>query len=292
MPHDTFSIGDLTVVIGDNSAHGDHRAGYNGIWELRHRTCPRPLFVPGIAGLNFEHIFSGEGDEPNDVFFEPRKAPMSFRKIAEDEAELHQPPTPTWHLESWTRFKLAAPHFIDMHFRCIATQHVFHRGYIGLFWASYIHAPEDKSIYFPGSLEGSREREQWTQLCSQRHNLDCTVRHRDDKHDLAFAANQRLALYKNLSPLRFDQPFYYGRFDDHLWAVFFDRSAGIRFTHSPSGGGADIDRKTTNPAWDFQFVISPYEVNVPYEFRARAMFRPKCSRAELAAEYDRWRSAN
>src|SRR5689334_22390012 len=52
MAHDTFQAGDLTAIIGDNSASGMHRAGYNGLWSLTHRTEPANLFVPTVAGLN------------------------------------------------------------------------------------------------------------------------------------------------------------------------------------------------------------------------------------------------
>ena len=76
-------------------------------------------------------------------------------------------PTPTYKLESWTRFTLIAPHYIDMTFRCRATQHVFHHKYIGLFWASYINAPEDKSMYFRG-------HKHWQQLCTPQHNNQFT----------------------------------------------------------------------------------------------------------------------
>ena len=57
MAHDTFRAGDLTAVIGDNTAAGGHRAGYNGVWSLTHRTEPANLFMPAVAGLNHEHIF-------------------------------------------------------------------------------------------------------------------------------------------------------------------------------------------------------------------------------------------
>src|SRR5437867_3348926 len=143
-----FKIGDLIAVVGDNGAEGNHRAGYNGLWSLRHRNS-RTVFVPTVAGLNHEHIFDGETDDHAvEVFFEPRHAPMELRKMSDSEAELHQPPTPTFHLESWTRFRFSAPHYVDMEYRCVAHQHVFKRGYIGLFWANYINAPDDKSIYF------------------------------------------------------------------------------------------------------------------------------------------------
>src|SRR2546422_5575789 len=118
MPRDTFQVGDLTAVIGDNEGYEGHRAGYNGVHRLTHRTNPKSLFT--VTGLNLEHIFDGDQDLRGDrtVTFEPRNAPMTFTKISESEAELHQPPTPTFHLESWTRFKLVAPHYIDLAFRC------------------------------------------------------------------------------------------------------------------------------------------------------------------------------
>lgn len=215
MAHDTFSIGDLTAVIGDNAAHGEHRAGYNGVWSLRHWRCARSLFVPAYAGLNHEHIFNGDAEDEPGVFFEPRVAPMTFKKLAPDEAELHQPPTPTFHLESQTRFRLLAPHYLDMTYRCVAHQHVFHRGYIGLFWASYLNAPDDKSMYFFGGGEGQAAG--WTQLCTQQHNDQSTVRHRADGLELSFRADGRPTLFRSLSPLRFDAPLFYGVFDDLMW---------------------------------------------------------------------------
>jgi hypothetical protein len=285
----TLKVGELTAVIGDNGAGGEHRARYNGVWSLQHAKASRSLFVPAYAGLNHEHIFNGETEDDPDHFFEPRHAPMSFRQISDSEADLHQPPTPMFHLESWTRFRLSAPHYLDMHYRCMAHQHVFPRGWIGLFWASYINAPEDKSMYFLGGLDGQPPA--WTQLCTQRHNDESTVRHRDDRLELEFENPTKPALFKNLSPLRFDQPWFYGYFEDLVWIVMFDRASGIRLTHSPSGGGANSRFQTSNPAWDFQFLIPNYDVLKPYEFRMRTVLRPRCSREEITQEYTKWKGA-
>ncbi len=285
MAHGTFRAGDLTAVIGDNAAHEQHRAGYNGVWSLTHRTEATNLFVPAVAGLNFEHIFDGERfdrDRTNTIFFEPRNARMTFRKISETEAELHQPPTPTFQLESWTRFRLVAPHYIDMTFRCIATQHVFTNGYIGLFWASYINAPDDKSMYF-------RHGKQWRQLCTQQHNDESTVRHVDDKLELRFHKEFPQCLMRNYSPLRYDESFYYGNFRNHVAIFMFDRSEGIRFTHSPSGGGTNAQAQTTNPAWDWQYLVPRYEVKREYSFRLRLAYRPRCSRDDIMQEVAEWR---
>jgi hypothetical protein len=286
MPHDTFQAGDLTAIIGDNSSAGRHRAGYNGVWSLVHRTEPANLFVPEVAGLNFEHIFDGnrfDMDKTKRIFFEPRNAAMEFRRVSATEAELHQPPTPTFHLESWTRFAVVAPHYVDMHFRCRPTQHVFGNGYIGLFWASYINAPEDKSMYF-------RSGGRWEQICTQRHNDESTVRHREDKVELRFAQGYPECLFRNYSPLRFDEPFFYGLFRNHIMILMFDRVQGVRITHSPSGGGVNKERQTTNPAWDFQFIVPKYELKQEYGFRARLAYRPRCDRAEVLREVAGWRA--
>lgn len=288
MAHATFQVGDLTAVIGDNEAHGEHRAGYNGVHHLSRRDEPANLFVPAVAGLNLEHIFDGDKDLHNrddaNIFFEPRRAPMAFKKLSDCEAELHQPPTPTYKLESWTRFKLVAPHYLDVTFRCRATQHVFQHRYIGLFWACYINAPEDKSMYF-------RSKGRWVQHCSPAHNNQSTVVHRDNQFDLAFSPVAAETLYKNFSPLKFDEPFFYGLSRKQLFLLMFDRAEGIRFSHSPSGGGDNAGAETTNPAWDFQLIIPAYDVLRDYGFRARAVYRERCTRQEVVREFTDWRKA-
>ena len=283
----TLKTGDLTAVVGDNSADGEHRAGYNGVWSLRHSTSARSVFVPAVSGLNLEHIVTGEHLEDAKTFFEPRHAPMNLISLGESGAELHQPPTPVFHVESWTRFQLVAPHYLDMHFRCVAHQPVFPHGYLALFWASYINAPADKSMYFPGGLE-TGPKNLWTQFCTQWHNDQSTVRHRDDTFEMEFPPGGRDTLFKSLSRFRFDQPFFYGHFDDLMWLVMFDRAEGIRFTHSPSGGGANAALQTTNPAWDFQFLVPKPEPMKEYSFSVRTVLRPRCSREEVLGEFAKW----
>ncbi len=290
MAEETFEIGELSATVVDNAGHGEHRAGYNGIARLLHRASARSLFVPAVSGMNLEHIITGEGEGNRDVFFEPRRAPMTLTRISDDTAELHQPPTPTFHVESWTTFRFVAPHHIDFTFTCQPAQHVFERGYLALFWASYINAPLDKSLYFRGGLDGQRTL--WHQLCTQRHNDQSTVPGTGDDFAMTFADGAPDALYKNFSPLRFHVPLCYGHFEDLMWGLFFDRSEGIRLTHSPSGGGVHAELETGNPAWDFQFLIRNPEVMTKYSFRARAFLRPRIDRKELLREFEHWRGGH
>jgi hypothetical protein len=285
VPSDTFALGDLTAVIGDNDARGDHRAGYNGIWSLTHKTEPANLFVPAVAGMNLEHIFDGQTLDPpgrSEIFFEPRRAKMTFRKVSPTVAELHQPPTPTFKLESTTRFTLREPDAIDFEFTFTPRQHVFARKFVGLFWANYINAPDAKSMYLRG-------KNLWLQHCTPAHNSVSTVVHEGDRFEMTFAEGHRDCLYKNLSPLRYDVPLFYGLFRKHIFIVMFDRTNGVRLTHSPSGGGNNAARETSNPAWDFQYVLPTYEVNTKYTLRARLIYRELCSRNVVLKEYENWK---
>ena len=160
-------------------------------------------------------------------------------------------------------------------------QHVFRYDYIGIFWASYINAPENKSIYF-------RDAKGWVQYCTQEHNDESTVRHTDDTLKLRFTEVPQQTLYKNFSPLRFSDPFYTGYFGTHQWILMFDRNDGIRFSHSPSSGGPP---SAPNPAWDFQFIIPTYEVQREYGFRARAVYRERCARPEVMREFQDWKNS-
>ncbi len=291
-----FQLGDLRAIIGDNSAEGQHRAGYNGVWSLSHKAEPDNLFVPAVAGLNFEHIFDGHTGTTRELLFEPRNAPMELKQLSDASAELHQPPTPFFGLESWTTFTLRAPHYVDMHFRCRATKHAFMGGIIGLFWASYLSAPENKSIYFRGRFPNA-QRTHWIQAMTQWHNDESTFLHLSDTTQLKLAADYPNMLFTNFSKLRYDEPFYYGlrgkmvyivMFEDAVVSVRNDRPT-IRFSHSPSGGGGTPDGSDTNPAWDFQFIIPRYEVGKEYGFKARVAYKPYLGRDDVVEEFRRWK---
>jgi hypothetical protein len=111
-----------------------------------------------------------------------------------------------------------------------------------------------------------RGKSGWLQHCTPAHDTLSTVVHEANKFDLTFVDGHRDCLYRNFSPLKYDLPFFYGLFGKHMLIVMFDRSENIRFSHSPSGGGFNKDAETTNPAWDFQFIIPKYDVMKEYGF--------------------------
>lgn len=279
-PAITLAVGDLTVTFVDNQAVLPHRAGYNGIGALLHKNLPDSIFVPFYAGFNLEHIFSGDNMAQK---FEPRVHPMKLLQTGENSVELHQSPTPLSKFESWTRFTLQPPHAIDVEFRCQAHPgDFFAHGYIGLFWASYINAPEDKHIHFWGYSNDNPEP-RWISAYSETHGDKSTHLSAADPHELFFAENfgtQFLA--RDCSEYRFLKPFYYGRFRDMVIIYMFNNDRDIRFSQSPTGGGPQ------NPAWDFQFIIEPFEFNRIYSFKSRIVYKPFVSEADVMGEFERW----
>jgi hypothetical protein len=278
--HVTISAGDLTVTFADNSAFGEHhRAGYNGIAELRHKEQPENVFVPLYAGFNLEHVFGGDHLEQ---LFEPRSHPMTLKQVSDWTVVLHQSPTPLSSVETTITFTVTPPHYID-----ICVEHIAHKkdffkhGYLGTFWASYINAPDDKRIYFLGTEPGN-EKPHWISAFSEKHGFKSTHLPVGEKPDLFFAEDFNASLASHFSDYRFSQPFFYGRFRNMVLTFMFDRSEGFRFSQSPTGGG------DKNPAWDFQFIVRNPEVGKPYSFRARLAYKPLQANHDALTELEKW----
>ena len=271
--HVALQRGAVRAVIADNRAVDDdvltgHRAGYSGIGSLTHERRPQNLFVPAISGLNFEHIHDGT-NQPRELLYEPRNAPMELRAIDEFTAELYQPPTPHWGLESCQRFRLLEDGAIDLLIECIPRKAAFRNGYIGLFWASYIHRPESTDIHFLGRADGDKGGEvRWVRGATPAHGVDAVHLSATDDRTFAHDADFPLSLVFNRSRWRFDEPWYFGVSNGMAYAQMFRPGDGVRLTQSPSGGG------NGNPAWDFQFFIRQPQVGQVYRFNARAAYLP------------------
>jgi hypothetical protein len=100
--------GALRVVVADNETFGaDHRAGYNGVADLRLAAGDhKNLFVPSYAGLNLEHVFSGDAESFGWNIFEPRRFPMQLIRHSTNCVELRQERTEHWPLRSRLVYEL------------------------------------------------------------------------------------------------------------------------------------------------------------------------------------------
>ena len=272
-PYVVLERAGVRAVIVNNQAVKDevlpdHREGYSGVASLTHRQQSRNLFVPAFAGLNYEHIHDGTV-QPREILFEPRNAPMEIRRAEEYAAELHQPPTPHWQLESWLRYTLLEDGTMEMSLECVPRARTFKNGYIGLFFASYINLPESLDIHFLGHPTNDTSSEaKWIRGVTPEHGVRPTHLAFDDRREFPHDAQFPLSLVFNLSDHRYREPWYYGVSHDMAFTQMFRPRDRVRLSQSPDGAGKG------NPAWDFQWFIPQYEVGQRYHFVMRAMYLP------------------
>jgi len=278
--HKMLQAGELTAIVGDNEAHGEHRVGYNGVHSLTSIHQPENLFVPSFAGLNLEHLLDGRDMPEREVLYEPRYHPMELEQIDERAVQLHQMTTLVMKVQSLTTFTLREPYYLDMEFRLVVREDVLTCGYLCCFWASYIHQPEDKSICFLGRHRDETAGEAWQRFPTSTNDDHHTVCHVAATPQLSHQMTSHMAF--RYSDLAFTRPVYYGRRGEMVYALMFDRTDGIRFTHAPRGGGEG------NPAWDFQLVIDGCEVDREYEMRARVVYKSWADENDVMDEYESW----
>ena len=275
----------LEVTIGNNRSYrgngADHRPGYNGIFSIRSHNQPESPFVPAYAGMNLENYFDAGPCRESHMFFEPRYAEMKLRKLDEQTVELYQPATPIFKVESWTRFKVREPNSIDFSFRCRPHRESCEGSFLGAFWASYINGPLNKSMYFIDA-KADLKKPLWRQLCTQLHNRDSTVRGADDTSELTFQENS--TLFANVSPLRYSAPFFYGQVRNMVLIYVFKPNPGLRFTHSPTGGGVAVQGDNTNPAWDYQLIVPDPKKGQEYRLEGRLIYKEWTGRDDVLAE--------
>lgn len=287
----TLRVSQLECAIGNNmpydSQRGTHRAGYNGVFYMSSPDQTESPFVPAYAGLNLEHFFDARRDYEGNSFFDPRNSAMHLRRVGTTAVELHQPPSSAFGVESWSRFEIHEPYYLDFSFRFVPRRDAFAGDFMGVFWASYINGPLNKSTFF---LQAGSTLDQpvWQQLCTQQHNRDSTVLHQHDASTLQFAA-PNTTLFSSISPLRFSEPFFYGRFRNMVLIYIFEPNSHLRFSHSPSGGGRSTTGDDTNPAWDYQLVVPNFQIGREYGLKGRLVYKRWIDRADVIREVRKYR---
>src|SRR5262249_36766932 len=149
----------------------------------------------------------------------------------EHTAELYQAPSPHYGLESCQRYQLLADGAIELTLECIPRKKSFRNGYVGLFWASYIHQPASGAIHFRGHARG-KEKTRWVESVSPGHGVEAVHPAWDDDREFAHDRDFPLTLVFNRSKWRYREPWYYGVNGGLAFAQMFRPRDRVRLTQS------------------------------------------------------------
>ena len=261
----TIQVGNLTVIVGDDTDHGAGKAGYEGLWHLSHVQRPENIYVDRYAGL-IAH-----------------RRPCTVKPIGTNAAEIRREDSGAWEL-----FEVKPPHYVDYTVRLTP-------GGTVASWntASYMNAPEDPGIHLINT-DG-----EWFRHYDPEHGSAASVPPASmtefpplNKVENARYAHGTNSFADSFSGLTFDpeRALYYGRIDDMVLIYMFERGDWVIPYMSPSGGGynKELDRK--NPAWDFRYWMTGLTPGEEVVLRHRVVYKPFVSNEDVLAEYDKWRA--
>ena len=260
----TIEVGDLKVIVGDDTDHGAGKAGYEGIWHLSHTQRPGNIYVDKYAGL-IAH-----------------RQPCLVTQVDDTTVEIRREGQTT--VES---YRVVAPHYVDYTV-------TFTAGGQTAGWndASYMNAPEDPAIYLI-TTEG-----EWVRHYSPEHGTQASVApaSMSEFPPLNEVENARYAHGTNsfadsFSDLRFDpdKALYYGRIDEMVLIYMFEHGDWVIPYMSPSGGGYNQELESKNPAWDFRYYMTGLTPGEEIVLRHRVVYKPFVSNEDVLAEYEKWR---
>ena len=130
--------------------------GYNGVRQLYSRKGPQEnIFRSGWgSSLNFEFVFDVSGAVMTPRWLDGKNGnpptPSRLTRLTDNSVRLETFVPEPHRVDVTTTFTLASPHYIDWETTIVAHSNGFEGDWLGLFWASYIHAPENKTTYLRG----------------------------------------------------------------------------------------------------------------------------------------------
>lgn len=276
-----IQAGDLQAIVGDDSRNGVGGRQYSGLWSLtsKHR-------VFNCFGNSYAGLLAGDlrGKGPH------------VEVVDEHTVALVRPLSETNKTYSRGVYHITGPHYID-HSLTISDQTQsmtkLHAGpgkaYREVSWCCYMNSPQDPRITF-------RSRGEWFSYISPKHGFGSNIAPSyvpDEELEILPKQDHSRGypepFHVDRIERRFDMPFYFGRLDHMLFMLIFDTPRWLRFFLSPSGGGGSILPGKTCPAWDFEWIIPEpaYQLNTPFTFRTRLVYKPFVSEQDVMDEYRR-----
>jgi hypothetical protein len=282
-------------TILDNFANKKRQgSGFN---PLKHKMySERNIFRDDAVGLNFEHIMNGSAVDADKCMFTPRIDSCTVRLNSDSSASIiHRAEDSYWNIDSELKYTFVGEHYIDLEFNAVLREDKFPLDYIAFMWASYMNSAVDRRFHFLGYKDN---RKDWIAFGEDNKNGFETG-------TVAYYKTDSLRYEKKTKTLNiienknktFVLPFYYGLVygagaesvqDTMVYIMMFDQKEAIRFAMWNFFRTADGKADTHSPAWDWQYVIRSPQINKPYKYSARIVYKPFKGRSDVLEEYKTW----
>jgi len=156
--------GQLSVTFRGNDKSPEFLSGIASLFNT-HDAPGQDAIDPDTrgesAGLNFEHIISGNASANNK--FSPRHGTYTLYECAGGKSVklVRLPEDSPWSVGSTLLYTVTEPHYVDFEFRCKPTEPKLFdpHGYAIFFFANYMNDVEDVSIHFLGQSSESGPEE-------------------------------------------------------------------------------------------------------------------------------------
>ncbi|MBW7998247.1 MAG: hypothetical protein FVQ81_17090 [Candidatus Glassbacteria bacterium] len=248
--------GEIEAIIGDGARIRNHP----GLWLLASEHYPFNVIHNKSAAM------LGGG---------LRNREPVLKKIDEFSCALERTSTPDDPSDIRAVYRISEPYYLDYEHNVRDTEDrigplLNHRSWG---YANYTNSPDDLRIHFlsdgewfawtPGEHGGAGSQVVPNYLPKEK--LETWP---EDHPDPSFWWHKRL-------DRGFDEPFFYGRFENMVAIWVFDKPEWLRFHLSPQGGGKSLREGKTSTAWDFEWIIPrrEYEVGKWYQLRCRIIFK-------------------
>lgn len=288
--------GELSILFRDNSQSPAVLSGIDSMFNIKHAPdfdAYDPDARGASAGLNFEHIISGQRN-PNNKFT-PRHGQYTLYAMADGKSVMlvRRAEDSPWSVASTLKYTVVEPHYVDFEFRCTPRDaSLFGRhGYALFFFANYMNDVEDPALHFRGR-ETANASQRWISATAPQGHPDWnqggnygSLPADDLKYDddVQFRLNTWTYDWPRIS-----QPFYFGRASHGMTLMLmFDRLYSERDQIRFSLYKFKLPRRP-RPAWDFQYVINRVTSGEQYGFRGRLVWKKFVSPEDCQIEYDKW----
>lgn len=280
-----MSEAEAAIGAGELRMHVDlgDKNGWCGLGDLRHREQGESWLLS--PALTLEHYIGVPHSASDYVAYEPCMSPKTLRDVTPEGCTLDYAPRASCHIACSIAYRVTPPHYVDVAIEARSGREEWRFREAALFFATIVRAPVYTGVTLRGRDTGVDVRggNPWHYFNGFASLPGRTVHPaRVAQPELRRADDAPPAYFYDDSSLRFEEPFFFGRIEQMVFALLFppDERENVRFVINP------LAPAFGGPAWDFFWVLRDPSPERVFRLPLRVMWKPFVSDADVLREYE------